>query len=371
MESPSHFMRPDTLLFEDGGNLVVARLDVVQHRLVGEPVIVAPRISTQGGGMSSYSVSASGALLVMARLGNLQTTDRREVSTVWWNRAGTQVDSVDGTARGTWTQALSHDGNTLAFGGLEFWSYDRRRRVMTPFERETGEKPTPRVSPAWSPDDRSLIVQRSYSTVGDPGFLLYDIARGSTTPVPGLERAMGKPKDWSADGKYLLYEKSPFDTAAGQASLWVYSFATKTAALFAESSVDFAAASFSADSRYIAYDVSEGGRKEVYIRAADRSSAPVRVSTSGGIAPAWLGATQLAYVAAGVIMVADITPGSPPAVVGTRRLFTIPSAGRIVRLMPTRDGTQIGAWRDTRDDPVLTYVSNWPEFARRRISMPR
>ncbi len=123
--------------------------------------------------------------------------------------------------------------------------------------------------------------------------------------------------------------------------------------------------SLSADTRWLAYESDETGRREVFVRPfPDVESGKWQVSTEGGIAPVWskVGG-QLYFISGPDMMVATVRTDPTFEVLETEVLFSLP-AGALI-------GSGTGSYDVTADDQrfvmgidLLTQVSSeaTPDF---------
>jgi Tol biopolymer transport system component len=160
---------------------------------------------------------------------------------------------------------------------------------LTPAAKDAEE------TPVWSPDGTRIafvsnhaIFERSSNGGGDASLLLK--ADESLTV-----------RDWSRDGRFLLYRKSDPKT---KGELWVLPMsagADKTSFPVVRSQFNSNEGAFSPDGKWIAYDSNESGTREVYVQAFSTSGSPGRwqVSKGGGLHPQWRGdGKELFYLAA-------------------------------------------------------------------------
>jgi len=94
--------------------------------------------------------------------------------------------------------------------------------------------------------------------------------------------------DWSADGRYLLFEK---DTSiGGEYDIWVLPLDGGAAFAYNPTRFDERAATLSPDGHWIAYVTSESGTYEVVVQSfPDPAVRRVQASANGGYAPRWAG----------------------------------------------------------------------------------
>jgi Tol biopolymer transport system component len=169
------------------------------------------------------------------------------------------------------------------------------------------------------------------------------------------------PLDWAADGRLLFSVLS----AKGR-SLWVVpSGGDRTARLHLDATggAGITSATFSPDSRWIAFASSELGPTEIFIAPSDRGAERQRVSMGGGGQPRWgRNGTELYYLSSGRNVMAASIATAPRLSIGAPRLLFSAAAGTdITSFDVTRDGDRF--LLVTRDDeaarPRITVTTRW------------
>jgi eukaryotic-like serine/threonine-protein kinase len=91
--------------------------------------------------------------------------------------------------------------------------------------------------------------------------------------------------DWSPDGRYLAYLLRGAGNANG---LWALPlFGDRKPFPLVQTSAESVGAVISPDGRWFAYQSSEGGQNQVFVRAFPPAGAPFQVSKDGGTQPIW------------------------------------------------------------------------------------
>jgi len=204
-------------------------------------------------------------------------------------------------------------------------------------------------NPVWSPDGNRIAF--SSDRLGH--YDLYQHASdGSGQDELLLKSDHAKQAtDWSRDGRFLLYYEIDPKTLS---DLWVLPMdeasGERRPSLFLRTDFEERDGKFSPDGHWIAYDSTESGRSEVYVRPfpqAQGGGAKWMVSRSGGAQPRWRGdGKELFFLAQdGTVMAAAVSangaafqPGTPTALFkappnqgwdvfsdGNRFLFPVPS----------------------------------------------
>ena len=101
-----------------------------------------------------------------------------------------------------------------------------------------------------------------------------------------VERESGQnPTDASRDGRFLAFQEYHVETGE---NIHIMSLdGNGETSPFAATSANEGEASFSPDSRFVAYVSDETGRGEVYVRSLSDGGAKTAVSTNGGRWPRW------------------------------------------------------------------------------------
>jgi serine/threonine-protein kinase len=213
----------------------------------------------------------------------------------------------------------------------------------------------------WSPDGRQL----AFGSDRDGGPELRPYLKTSMDPGSSESRLFaqpGTPHDWSADGRWLAYERSG-DLLVGSASGSVEPFAFLTTPAFESSP------RFSPDSRWIAYSSNESGRPEVYIRPfAGEPAGPtgkIQISHDGGQYGFWApSGREIFYLSAdrSVFSIDTRNLGRSETLPAAVRLFracpsTVPSTG--VPAFDTHDGQRFLVLCQTEPPGRFTVLMDW------------
>jgi hypothetical protein len=119
--------------------------------------------------------------------------------------------------------------------------------------------------------------------------------------------AAGRPTDWSADGRFIAYDRNP--GTEGSTDIWVLPLTGDRKLLpFVQTTAYESHAAFAPDGRWIAYDSSQNGQTDVYVRPFPPSSGQFQISKNGGSFPRWRAdGKELFFIAAdGTMMAVDI-----------------------------------------------------------------
>jgi serine/threonine protein kinase/Tol biopolymer transport system component len=284
-ESSAQYAPPGYLLFIREKTLMAQPFDATRLQLAGEPVPIAEQVGLQGPAgknsqLSYFSVSGNGALVYMTGI-----SDNRHYA--WFDQSGKEVGSINpaGDVRDI---RLSPDGKRAAFqlsdrrGGAvnqDIWLIDIERNIPTRFTFN----PAVEDDPIWSPDGAHIaftseregkkdIYQKLSSGAGGEELLLKSDVNKDTT-------------DWSADGRYILYENNDPKT---KGDLWVLPlFGDKQPFPFLATEFNERQGHFSPDGHWVAFTSDESGKTEVYVQSFPAAGGKVQISTGGGAQPVW------------------------------------------------------------------------------------
>ncbi len=231
----------------------------------------------QANGLDAFSVSGTGVLAYRPRGENLRQL-------VWFDRAGNPTGTLGAPDDDALADpALAQDGGRVAItrwaqGNIDVWLFDAARGLT----RSTFDTAMDMI-PVWSPDGSRIafasnrngtedLFQKSASAGGDEQALL-------VTP------RNTDPRDWSPDGRFLLYTEEGETTAS---DIWALPLDGKPAPMpVAQSQFDEAQGQFSPDGRWIAYASNETGRYEIWVQPFPATGTRWQVSLDGGSFPRW------------------------------------------------------------------------------------
>jgi Tol biopolymer transport system component len=330
------------LLFVRGNALMAQSFDVKKLELSGEAFSVAEQVAQFGflGTGAAYSISTNGVLAWVTgpSFASLQMT--------WLDRSGKKLGTLGEPADYS-NPALSPDERSLAVGRIDpqkntrdLWVFDLVRGTST---RLTFD-PADDLNPTWSPDGsriaftsnrrgRRELYQKRANGSGDDELLLE-----SKDPMAV--------EDWSADGRFLLYNTTPGGTASNLGLLPLSPGSDRKPIAFLATAFLEREGQFASNSRWIAYRSNESGRDEVYVQGVSpdgaRGQGKWQVSTAGGVEPRWRrDGKELFYLAGSTLMAVDVkTDGASFEAGIPKPLFETHVLGELRRnrYVVTRDG---------------------------------
>jgi len=327
---PSLAYANGVLMYTRDGTLFLRRLEPRARAFSGPEVAVAENVG-------EASASDAGTIVyVNATPDSGNTAGPRQL--VWYDRKGTRTGTV--AARDDATDPrLSPDGSRLAFNGppgadskSEIWTIDLARGGPT---RRTFEAAN--FAPTWSPDGAQIVFDSNRGSSGGTPRIYRRAANGTGSDEllfdAGAIDQFTVTSDWSADGRFLLFERMTAGTIATVSDIWVLPLDGERKAFpLLESKSVKSQARLSPDGRWLAYATNESGVSQIVVQpfpAVKDGKWQVSTSAVGGIEPRWRGdGRELYYLGLdGTMMAVEITPGdtfdngSPIALFKTGLLF--------------------------------------------------
>ena len=313
------------------GSLLALPFNPRSLEVTGSPTPVMEGIEISFGLLPQFAVSLDGTLV--ARTGSIGGINQYQA--LWVDRAGrsTVIDTAwrvtPLTTANNVGWALSPDGSRLAIalhnnGNDDIWVKQLPSGPLTRITFDT----TSDVRPRWSPDGKSLTYVSSRA-----GFLQQLRQKNANgTGRDSMLLAHSKPVlegVWSPDGSWLLARVGDETTVSSGGRDIVGRRASDTAIvpLVAEH-FNEAAIALSPDGKWLAYESTEAGPTEVFIRPfPNTESAKWQVSTNGGFAPLWSrNGRELFFVNPRREMIAVQVTDGPSLLLGERKtLFTLPN----------------------------------------------
>jgi dipeptidyl aminopeptidase/acylaminoacyl peptidase len=365
--APSSNPKTGYVLFLREGTLMAQNFDTSKLEFTGEAVPLAEGVGnnfTRG----FFSASITGALVFRGGGfgGNRQYT--------WFDRQGKNLGAV--LEPGTYSDlSLSPDGaravgdRSVSGAPPDIWILDFARGVSTQFTFD----PAADSNPIWSPDGTHI----AFDSVREGSRNLYQkVSTGAGTDELLLKSPEDKrPKDWSRDGKYLLYNVANPKTGADLFALPMTGEKKPIPVVATEAAED--QGQFSPDSRWVAYRSDAGGRSEIYVRPfpPTESGGQWKVSSTGGVQPRWnRSGKELFYIAPdGKLMVAEVSTAGGTFKSGTphplfdSQVFGGGNTTGTSRWDLTPDGKKflIITQATENNSSPMTVILNWPALLKR------
>jgi Tol biopolymer transport system component len=350
-DSAFTFMSPAYLLLARQGALWAQRLSA-DTRPDGELLPLAPRVLV-------HPTHNGFAALVASSVGSVAyRTSPENMQLVWLDRAGRRLaDLGPPDDAQPFLSQMSSDGGMVAVrrtvsGNTDVWLTDTTRGGLRRLTFDSAIEGEPIFSPEGG---RVVYVSDRKDNIWD----MYERPTdGSGAETLLFESGENKnPRDWSLDGRYILYRS---DSPKTDADLWALPLAgDRKPIAVAETPFDEVDGRFSPDGRWVAYVSNEGGRSEIYVQPFPGPGSKAQLSVGGGTTPRWRrDGRELFYVAPdNRLMAVSITQreshldGAAPLA-----LFMLPKASGYE---PSQDGQRLLVNAVVSEASPITIILNW------------
>ena len=355
------------LLVVREGALMAHPFDATRLEISDEAVRVVDNVQfDRRFGRAVFSASETGTLVYQ------EGTGQGVSQLVWFDRSGTRIGTVGEPAFYD-SPELSPDGTRLAArvldpitGQGDIWLWESARRLGRRLTFDVEDDSTG----IWSPDGQRILFVRS----GAAGWrFLEKPASGA-----GAEQLMATlpelfPSSWSADGRYVLACCIRYAQGQETRSLWILPTSGGGKVIpFSPAGKDATTPRFSPNGRFIAYAISDGTNRNIYVASFPDGASRWQVSLAGGEEPRWRADGKEIFFLApdNTLMAAKLTVRGAEFEVGERTpLFRTDLAPSVSwRYDVARDGqrflvnTSSGQERRT----PITLVINWTERLAKR-----
>ncbi len=313
---------PPYLLYARGETLMAQSFDASRLELTGEPLPLLEKVGSFSGG-TLFSISQTGVVA-------FRVSSPRDALPIWFDRQGKQIRALESIAL-TYQMSLSSDERWLASNARkageerenpDIWLFDLSHGASS---RLTSH-PAHDILPIWSPDGSRLVFSSTRLGGGGNDLFLLETS-GPADEVKLLLRngATNIATDWSADGRFVLFQASDPKTVF---DLWALPMENEGKPIpLVRTEFSDEAARLSPDGRWLAYTSDESGRHEVYVRRFLEPGRSQPISTGGGLQPLWRSdGKELFYLSAerSVMSVEVESDGPTIRVGGSVRLFEAP-----------------------------------------------
>jgi Tol biopolymer transport system component len=220
-------------------------------------------------------------------------------------------------------------------------------------------------SSVWTPDGRRLVMERDPDATNQTLFSI--AADGSSAALqPFGPKGHYHPHGWTADGELVATR-----VIDGGVDMDLVRFAPSGEAMVREIVVTptregyFAAVS--PDGRWVAYTSEASGRTEVWVQPTSGSGSPVRVSSQGGVAPAWTRqGGELYYLENARVMAVAVDTRNGFNFKVPVALFSSDAITGDNALDVMADGRFLAFSAEGAPDHPISIVLNWPELLAQR-----
>ena len=299
------YVRSGHIVYSRAGRLMAAPFDLDALVATG-PSVALPELVTEGFEGALFDVSDSGSLAYVPA-----HPDAYRRRLVWVSRTGS-IEPLPLPPRGYLRARISDDGRRAAIDISEATStvsiYDFSRSRLAELTA-TGFGAT------WTHDSTGAIyasgVGRSLVTRAVDGSGAEKVVQSGVEAVPGSV---------TPDGKWLVYHG--IDPATGPDIWRVPLDGTQQPSPVVKTAGPDIGPRLSSDGRWLAYEITDRGRRHVYVSPFPSPDGRVQVSTEGGTEPVWSrNGRELFYRWGNKMMAVEITV-DPVLSAGTpRQLF--------------------------------------------------
>jgi len=307
MSSKALYSPTGHLVFRDGGPVVAQRFDPATGAISGSAIQLAPATYSNGATKVALALSAAGVLAYR----NFES-GTAQAQLTWVDRNGKTLATVGPPADYRNLVVDRADAHALAntvIDGQDIWMFDFKRATTSRLTFDAAVD----SDPVFSPDGDVVAF---YSTRNPIGIYRKASSGAGAEQLLAETGLQGWPRDWSPDGRFLLYQKV--------SDLWVVPLeGDRKPFPYLDEPARESDGRFSPDGRWVVYGSDETGRNEVFLQDFPKKSAKFQVSTGGGSEGRWRrDGRELFYLAAdGSLMSVDVTPAPAFALGVPRKLF--------------------------------------------------
>jgi Tol biopolymer transport system component len=277
------YAEPGYILFLHGDSLMAQPFDAKTLRVSG----VAQRIAESVfNGPTSFSTTSSGLLLYQHSF---------QTQLTWIDPAGNKLSTL-GDPGYVSSPYLSPDGKFAVAtvtdprqNHTKLWLYDIGRGTASPFTfGDTDDQ-----YPAWSPDGQQVAYTSRRG--GKEEIYVKPVGGGSREQLLLSMEGSAESDRWSSDGRFILFDY--FGSQAVGGDIWaVPVVGDRKAFPVVQGPGEEIWGTFSADSKWVAYESDESGRGEVYVAPFPGPGGKWQVSTGGGVNIIWPPGKELFYI---------------------------------------------------------------------------
>jgi eukaryotic-like serine/threonine-protein kinase len=356
------------LLYASAGSLYAVRFDPDRLRILSDPVAVVDHLRTAQTGAAQFAVSQTGSLVYTTGIsGNLD-----ERALVWVDRHGRE-QPVTVAPRAYLHPRISPDGSRVAVAiadqEQDIWILDLLRPALTRLTFGSAVE----QYPVWTPDGRRVVFRSDRSGIPNVFWQAADNT-GTIEQLTFATQSLVIPHALTPDGNTLIVGTG---SHIGIERLDNRQKITTVA----EAQGSQGNAAVSPDGHWLAYNSTESGPPQIYVRPFPNVDAGRwQISTSGGFKPIWARnsqevfyfglAPESALMAVPVRINGTFTFGNPSKLFDGRPYFTAPP-GRTYDVSP--DGQKflmIKAVQTAEANsmpPQAVLILNWFEELKARV----
>jgi Tol biopolymer transport system component len=277
----AHYVSSGHLVYIAAGAVRAIPFDVDRLETRGTSVSMMPLSSTTPAG-GNLAIANDGTLVYVDLPGGVTTNAR---TLVWVDRTGKE-EAIDAPPRAYLQPRLSPDGKRVAVWSNDqtndIWIWDLERKMLTPLTRDPGED----QHPLWTRDGKGIIFSSNRSGV----FNLWRQAADGTGKPEQLTKS-SEPEfatGITPDGTAVVFFEQKGATGRDLNLLQLALDETHRVTSLVDTRAHETEGTISPDGRWLAYESTLTGSKEIYVRPFPNVNGPEsRVSTAGGTRPIW------------------------------------------------------------------------------------
>ena len=315
-------------------------------------------------GLGEPTVGADGSLVATDSFSRLQQLG-------WRDRDGKQLELVGQLQERISQPWLSPNQQRVIVMGSEgdttdVWVHELARPVKTRLTFEQAD------TVRWTPSGEGIV----FSAREEGNFDIFQRSADGTGEAELLVSSDGSdhPSSWTADGKYLVHQRSSLQTGT---DIWYLERKAQgdgfDAHPFLETRFSEAAGRVSPDGLFVAYLSNESGQFDVYVRSFPDGAGKLRISPSGGVQARWAKTgTELFYVEGETLMAVSVSTENGFQAGSPRPLFRHAGFGarRATNFDVSADGQRFlvveSLGEEAEDQQAIHVVQNWYEEFRDR-----
>jgi hypothetical protein len=360
----SLYVRSGHLVYGAAGTLRAIRFDPATLTVSGSAIPVLEHVATKSAGSFDIGVSSRGVAAYI-------TGDQSVLDVVSFDRHGNQ-ERLNLPPRAYVSLRVSPDGQRIAADirdqENDIWVWDISRRTLNRVTAGAFVEQTP----VWTPDGRRIAFSSSRQGLTSIFWQAAD-GTGEAERLTASSRTQ-MPLCFTPDGQSLIFREIDPDSTFGV--LFVLPLqGDRTPRPLMRTPANVSQAALSPDGHWLAYQSTESGQDEIYVRPFPQvESGHTQVSTDGGSRPVWAPTGhELFYLGSRFRLLSVALQPSPfvmgnptpvfsfglASVVGLSRFFDVTPDGHVLAVRSL-------APKDAPEQPnQLRVILNWDEELKR------
>ena len=352
--------------------LLAVPFDPAARQVTGGPVAVVEGVGNGGlaSGTAHFDLADTGSLVYAPGVGSESGV---ATELVWVDFEGRE-EPIGADLHAYGSPRISPEGTRIAVtradGDRDVWVYGLGRGTLERLTFTVSEE----TNLSWTPDGAQLAF---YSAEGRDGGGIFVQRVDGGGDAERLTTGNHRPYTWSSNGEHLTF--IDMDGTGGGLDIGVVELgAEPSVTTLIGSPATEANHALSPDDKWLAYQTSETGQMEVFVRPfPDVGSERWLMSLEGGEDPVWHpDGSELFYRQGQAIMTVAVTDGPPSSWGKPMRLFAAPYVFNPIRSFDVApDGTRFVMLKRpvASEDAAATqliYVLNWTQELLERVPIP-